>query len=64
MKPVSKQIYRTTAEIRARLTELEERAQRLRRGLDLPPYRQRPAQLQIRARAEPLLKPSGPKTLH
>jgi len=64
MKPIAKPVYRTTAEIRARLTELEERAQRLRRGSDWPRDRPRPARLQMRASAEPSFESSGRKTLH
>jgi len=49
MKPVSKLIYRTTAEIRERLSVLEYRAQRLRRGLELPRPRRRPSRVTMRA---------------
>jgi hypothetical protein len=49
MKPVSKFIYRTTAEIRARLVVLEEREQRLRRGAELPRHRPKPARLTLRS---------------
>jgi hypothetical protein len=60
MKPTSKTIYRTTAEIRARLLELEERERHVRRDSDLLLHRQRPDRVTMRSCAEP----SERKTLH
>jgi hypothetical protein len=63
MTQIPKPVYRTAAEIRARLMELEKQEQRLRRSSDRPRYH-RPAQLQMRSLAEPFFKPSDLKTLH
>jgi hypothetical protein len=63
MTQIPKPKYRTAAEIRARIMELEKQERRLRRSSERPRHH-RAAQMQMGSLAEPLFKPNCLKTLH